>query len=246
MLQQQHQVLPQLCCRVVEKRFGEVFAAPGTPTGAVLLVEAMHAAEQSRGDRLSHHWSHLQARGLHGLALAFDVAALVGVETAEVGLEIGVTLVAPQALLIQPGGAPRRLRQRLPGRIHIQEVAAENLMLAAEGIDQLQHQRRERRRILTRRGEKAIAHHRAHRAHTEQLGVVAQAQLAGEVPAANFNLALGWKHYADYLDNTSRQGEALIALGEATKIVSTIPAALRGYPEIVAIVAAYHSRKDPG
>lgn len=73
-------------------------------------------------------------------------------------------------------------------------------------------------------------------------GLKLQAQLAGEVPAANFNLALGWKHYADYLDNTSRQGEALIALGEATKIVSTIPAALRGYPEIVAIVAAYQSR----
>jgi hypothetical protein len=77
-------------------------------------------------------------------------------------------------------------------------------------------------------------------------GLKLQAQLAGEVPAANFNLALGWKHYADYLDNTSRQGEALIALSEATKIVSTIPAALRGYPEIVAIVAAYHSRRDPG
>jgi hypothetical protein len=73
-------------------------------------------------------------------------------------------------------------------------------------------------------------------------GLKLQAQLAGEVPAANFNLALGWKHYADYLDNTSRQGEALIALGEATKIVTTIPAALRGYPEIVAIVAAYQSR----
>jgi hypothetical protein len=77
-------------------------------------------------------------------------------------------------------------------------------------------------------------------------GLKLQAQLAGEVPAANFNLALGWRHYADYLDNTSRQGEALIAFGEATKIVSTIPAALRGYPEIVAIVAAYHSRREPG
>ena len=77
-------------------------------------------------------------------------------------------------------------------------------------------------------------------------GLKLQAQLAGEVPAANFNLALGWKHYADYLDNTSRQGEALIALGEATKIVASIPETLRGYPEIVAIVADYYSRKDPG
>jgi len=77
-------------------------------------------------------------------------------------------------------------------------------------------------------------------------GLKLQAQLAGEVPAANFNLALGWKHYADYLDATNRQGEALLALGEATKIVASIPETLRGYPEIVAIVAAYYSRKDPG
>jgi tetratricopeptide (TPR) repeat protein len=77
-------------------------------------------------------------------------------------------------------------------------------------------------------------------------GLKLQAQLAGEVPEANFNLSLGLKHYADYLDNTSRQGEALIALGEATRIVATIPPALRGYPEIVAIVAAYHSRCEPG
>lgn len=77
-------------------------------------------------------------------------------------------------------------------------------------------------------------------------GLKLQTQLAGEIPAANFNLALGWKHYADYLDNTSRQGEALIALGEATKIVASIPEALRGYPEIIAIVSAYHSRRVPG
>jgi hypothetical protein len=77
-------------------------------------------------------------------------------------------------------------------------------------------------------------------------GLKLQAQLAGEVPAANFNLALGWKHYADYLDNTSRQGEALIALGKATKIVSIIPAALRGYPEIAAILTAYHGRRELG
>ena len=73
-------------------------------------------------------------------------------------------------------------------------------------------------------------------------GLDLQTRIAANLPEANFNLALGWKHYADYLDNTSRQGEALIALGEATKIVSAIPAALRCYPEIVAIVAAYQSR----
>jgi len=73
-------------------------------------------------------------------------------------------------------------------------------------------------------------------------GLKLQAQLAGEVPAANFNLALGWKHYADYLDAASRQDEVLLALGEATKIVASLPAALRGHPEIVAIVADYYSR----
>jgi hypothetical protein len=73
-------------------------------------------------------------------------------------------------------------------------------------------------------------------------GLKLQAQLAGEFPGANFNLALGWKHYADYLDGASRQGEALIALGEAAKVVATLPAALHGHPEIVAMVAAYQSR----
>ena len=77
-------------------------------------------------------------------------------------------------------------------------------------------------------------------------GLRLQAQLAGEVPAANFNLALGWKHYADYLDNTSRQGEALLALSKAAATVGLIPEKLRGYPEIAAVLAAYHSRKDPG
>jgi hypothetical protein len=77
-------------------------------------------------------------------------------------------------------------------------------------------------------------------------GLKFQAQLAGEVPATNFNLALGWKHYADYLDGVSRQGEALLALGEAAKVAAAIPGALRGHPEIVAVVAAYHSRREPG
>jgi hypothetical protein len=77
-------------------------------------------------------------------------------------------------------------------------------------------------------------------------GLKLQAQLAGESPGANFNLALGWKHYADFLDGASRQGEALLALGEAAKVVAAIPEHLRGHPEITAILAAYQGRLSPG
>ncbi len=77
-------------------------------------------------------------------------------------------------------------------------------------------------------------------------GLKLQAQLAREASGANFNLALGWKRYADYLDGVSRQGEALIALGEATKAAAAIPEALRGFPEIAAILTDYHGRREPG
>jgi hypothetical protein len=77
-------------------------------------------------------------------------------------------------------------------------------------------------------------------------GLKFQAQLAREVSGANFNLALGWKQYADFLDGASRQGEALLALGEAAKIVAAIPEHLLGHPEITAILAAYQGRLSPG
>ena len=77
-------------------------------------------------------------------------------------------------------------------------------------------------------------------------GLDLQAKIAADLPEANFNLALGWHHYADHLDATNRQGEALLALSKAATTVGLIPEKLRGYPEIVAIVADYHSRREPG
>ena len=77
-------------------------------------------------------------------------------------------------------------------------------------------------------------------------GLDLQAKIAADLPEANFNLALGWQHYADYLDAINRQGEALLALSKAAATVGLIPDKLRGYPEIAAVLAAYHSRKDPG
>lgn len=77
-------------------------------------------------------------------------------------------------------------------------------------------------------------------------GLDLQAKIAADLPEANFNLALGWRYYADYLDATNRQGEALLALSKAAATVGLIPEKLRGYPEIAAVLAAYHSRKDPG
>ena len=73
-----------------------------------------------------------------------------------------------------------------------------------------------------------------------------QTRMAAEVPEARFNLALGWKYYADHLDATGRRGEGLLALCEAAKQVAMIPAKLRGYPEITAILAADHSRRELG
>ena len=73
-----------------------------------------------------------------------------------------------------------------------------------------------------------------------------QTRMAAEVPEARFNLALGWKYYADHLDATNRRGECLLALSEAAKQVSLIPAKLRGYPEITAILAAQHGRRELG
>jgi hypothetical protein len=73
-----------------------------------------------------------------------------------------------------------------------------------------------------------------------------QSKMAAEVPEARFNLALGWKYYADHLDATGRRGEGLLALSEAAKQVALIPAKLRGYPEISAILAAHHGRRELG
>lgn len=73
-----------------------------------------------------------------------------------------------------------------------------------------------------------------------------QTRMAAEVPEARFNLALGWKYYADHLDATGRRGEGLLALSEAAKQAALIPAKLRGYPEITAILAAHHGRRELG
>ncbi len=73
-----------------------------------------------------------------------------------------------------------------------------------------------------------------------------QAKMAAEVPEARFNLALGWKYYADHLDATGRRGEGLLAFSEAAKQVALIPVELRCYPEITAILAAHNSRRELG
>ena len=81
---------------------------------------------------------------------------------------------------------------------------------------------------------------------TYQTALDLQAEMAAEVPEARFNLALSWKYYADHLDATGRQGEGLLALSEAAKQVAMIPAKLRDYPEITAILAAHHGRRELG
>lgn len=89
--------------------------------------------------------------------------------------------VAPFALLVDPQGAAGRLRQGLPGRIDIEEVAAEDSLAPAEAVDLSQHPLGEGRRVFAGGHMEAVALHRAHRAHADELGVIAQAELAGEL-----------------------------------------------------------------
>ena len=118
---------------------------------------------------------------LHGLAFAADIAALVGVKTGEVVLKAAVTGITPQALLIEPGGAASGFGVGSPSRVDVEEVATQQLVAFAKAIDQAQHQRCARALVFAAGDEEAVAQDRAQWAHAQQLGVVAQAQLTGEL-----------------------------------------------------------------
>ena len=177
---EQHQIGAQLTGRLKEG-LREVFAAPGPPASAVLGIEVVHSLQQGRRNLGPHHRRHREAGGGHGGALAANIAALVGVETGEIGLEIAKARVAPAALLVDPGAAAGRLSQGPPVGIHIEKITAEQAVLAAEGINQLQQQGRDGGFVLSRGNQEAVALHRAEGAHPHQLGVVAQSELAGEL-----------------------------------------------------------------
>ena len=147
----------------------------------MVFIEAMHARQQFGCDRFCRNGTHLQARLLNRLALAADVAALVGVETGEIILKVAVAGIAPEALLIQPGGAASGFGVGAPSGVDVEEVAAQQLVALTKAIDQAQHQRRARALVFAAGDEEAVAQDRAQRAHAQQLGVVAQAQLPSEL-----------------------------------------------------------------
>ena len=177
---EQHQIGAQLAGSLKEG-LREVFAAPGPPAGAVLGIEVVHPLQQCRRNLFPHHRGHREAGGGHGGALAAHVAALIGIEASQIGLEIAETGVGPAALLVDPGAAAGRLSQGPPAGIHIEKIAAEQPVLAAEGIDQLQHHSGDRSFILPGGDQEAVALHRTEGAHPHELGVVAQPELAGEL-----------------------------------------------------------------
>ena len=178
---EQHQVGTQVLGRVAEEFLGEVFAAPGPPASAMLLIEAVHALQHHRRNLLPHQWAHREARLRHGAALTADVAPLVGIEAEQVVVEAGETGIAPEALLVEPGGPARCFRQGLPAGIDVQQVAAQQPLLPAEAVDLFEHQAGESGLIFIGGHLKAVPLHRAHRAHPHQLWVVAQAHLSCEL-----------------------------------------------------------------
>ena len=82
--------------------------------------------------------------------------------------------------MIDPGGAAGRFGKRLPGRVNVEKVAAEDSVARRKLINQLQHQRRERGGVLLSREMEAIPLHRADRAHPHQLGVVTLSEVGGQ------------------------------------------------------------------
>ena len=140
----------------------------------MLGIKVVHAVDHGRGDGRPHQGGHLQARRGHRLAFALDVAPLVGVKAGQIALEGAEPWIGPEPLLVDPGRPACRLGAGTPNRIHIQEIAAQDLVLAAKRPYMLKHQHREGRGIFPGRKQKAIALHRTQRAHPHKLGVVTQ------------------------------------------------------------------------
>ena len=171
---EQHQAGTQLLGCRKKKVVGEIFASPWAPTAAVLGIKIVHAVNHGPRNGLPHQGGHLQARRGHRLAFPLDIAPLVGVKAGQIALERAEPWIGPQPLLVDPRRPACRLGEGTPDRIHVQEIAAQDLVLAAKRPNMLKHQHREGRGIFPGREQKAIALHRAQRAHPHKLGVVTQ------------------------------------------------------------------------
>ena len=174
---EQHHLIPVQISQGFKKSFFQVLAAPRPPAGAVLLIKAVHSLQQRQIQLLPREWRHHEPGLGDRLALPLDVAALVGVEALQVILKPAVVPSAPQALLVQPSGTTSRLRQRTPLGIHIEKIAAEDVVLLAEQINDPQHFGGEGCFVFPGTDVEAVAQHRAHRTHAQQLRVITQAQI---------------------------------------------------------------------
>ena len=108
----------------------------------MLLVEAMHAAEQGRSDRFTHHRRDLQASGLHRLAFALDIAALVGIEYRQIVIKIFISTIEPGVTLMLPAKISQIEHFTMPLGIGKQEAAAGQLVAPAQPINFRHHGRR--------------------------------------------------------------------------------------------------------
>ena len=178
---EQHEVGSQPLRRQFEEGLAQVLAAPGAPAGAVGAVEVVHAQQHRRRDGIARQWRDGETGPGNRLPFPLDVAALVGVEAAEVVGKLELAVPLPLAPRLQPAGAAGLFGEIGPVVSGIEKVGAEDAVAPAEVVHQLQHQGRDGGRVFAGGDEKAVAHRRCQRTHAQQLGVVGAAQLCGQL-----------------------------------------------------------------
>ena len=141
----------------------------------------MHAPQQAGWDGLAAERGDVDARRGHGLSFAPDVAALIGVERGEVIVKMGKAWIGPFTLLIQPKRPATLAGVAGEGGIDIQEVAAQQSLLAAKGLDVSKQLIRQGLTILCGAEQKAIALHRTEGTHAQKFWVVPQTELPSQL-----------------------------------------------------------------
>ena len=109
----------------------------------------MHALHELQVQLLPRQGGHRETRLRDGLAFTLDVAPLVGIEAPQIVIEAAIVTTAPEALLIQPGGTAGGFGEQPPLGIDVEEVAAEDSVVLAEGIDRLHQHGGELRDVLS-------------------------------------------------------------------------------------------------
>ena len=139
---------------------------------------------------------------------------------------------------MQPGGAARGFGMGTPTGVDVEKIAAQQLVALAEAINQLKHQRGAAGRVLPRAEEEAIAQDRAERTHAQQLGVVAQPKLSGELGKGlvkdKFAVAVALEIKGSHADQALTAPEAEMA-GLPALVRHDAAAALEGLQPLPAV-----------